>query len=343
MQAVQWKDGILVLLDQRLLPAESIDVPCRTAEETADAIANMAVRGAPAIGVAAAFGVVLAARQCAREGLGMPAFREKCDRIRSASPTAVNLMWAVDRMLTLCTPGDEKPDERLALRLEREALRIQSEDIAACRAIGRHGNALIGQNDGILTHCNAGALATAGYGTALGIIRAAHEAGKNIHVYADETRPYLQGARLTATELHEEGIPVTLLCDNMAGWLTKTGKVQKIIVGADRIAANGDTANKIGTYSLGILAQAHGIALFIAAPLSTVDFSLPDGTGIPIEMRPPEEVFHTMGVRTAPQGIEAYNPAFDVLPAAYINAIITDRGVAKPPFSASLAALRDKA
>ncbi len=253
MQAVEWQEGALILLDQRLLPGQIVYRECRTAQETADAIAAMVVRGAPAIGVAAAFGVVLAAAECARDRLNGEAFAERCAVIRGARPTAVNLMWAVDRMRAVADRHTH--DVALVARLEQEALAIQREDVESCRAIGRHGNALIAPGDGILTHCNAGALATAGYGTALGVVRAAWEAGKSIHVYADETRPYLQGARLTATELHEDGIPVTLLCDNMAGWLMKTGSVQKVIVGADRIAANGDTANKVGTYSLGILAK----------------------------------------------------------------------------------------
>ncbi len=338
MQAVEWRRGTLVLLDQRLLPGQLVYRECHTAQETADAIAAMVVRGAPAIGVAAAFGVVLAAAECACGGLNGEAFASLCAVIREARPTAVNLMWAVDRMRALA--GRQTPDMALVERLEREALAIQREDVESCRAIGRHGNALIAHGDGILTHCNAGALATVGYGTALGVVRAAWEAGKRIHVYADETRPYLQGARLTATELHEDGIPVTLLCDNMAGWLMKTGHVQKVIVGADRIAANGDTANKVGTYSLGILAKAHDIPFLVAAPLSTVDFSLRNGENIPIEHRPADEVLHAMGVRTAPEGIAAYNPAFDVLPADLIHAIVTERGVAFPPFDGSLAALR---
>jgi methylthioribose-1-phosphate isomerase len=248
-------------------------------------------------------------------------------------------MWAVDRMLqTLRVDLLESrriPENSICV-LENEAKKIEAEDFDSCRRIGAFGSTLIDDGDGILTHCNAGALATAGWGTALGVIRSAHEAGKRIHVYADETRPYLQGARLTATELHEDGIPVTLLCDNMAAWLMKSGKVQKVVVGADRIAANGDTANKIGTYGVALLAKAHGIPFYVAAPVSTIDLALADGSGIPIEQRCEDEVLYAMGVRIAPNGVKAYNPAFDVTPAELITAIVTDRGIAIPPYLSSL-------
>ena len=336
MDALQWNGESLNLLDQRLLPAKITYVTCRTSEEVASAITSMVVRGAPAIGISAAYALVLAAREANGSAA---AFSRKAGMIREARPTAVNLMWAVDRMLKLLPANSGSFGPMMVKTMEEEARRIEREDLESCKSIGRYGNQLIDPGDGILTHCNAGGLATAGYGTALGVIRAAHEAGKGIHVYADETRPYLQGARLTATELHEDGIPVTLLCDNMAAWLMKSGKVQKVIVGADRIAANGDTANKIGTYQVAIAARAHNIPFYVAAPLSTIDLNLADGGGIPIEMRKEEEVFHAMGIRTAPEGIMAYNPAFDVTPADYISAIITDKGIATPPYRESISKL----
>lgn len=336
MKPINWNGKSLELLDQRLLPGEIAYLDCRTSESVANAIRNLAVRGAPAIGIAAAYGVVLAAVEAdGSQGL----FRIKAANLRCARPTAVNLMWAVDRMAKLMQESVNMVlAERIRL-LEREAQRIEREDIESCMRIGGYGNELIERGDGILTHCNAGALATAGYGTALGVIRAAHEAGKGIHVYADETRPFLQGARLTATELHEDGIPVTLLCDNMAAWLMKSGAVQKVVVGADRIASNGDTANKIGTYQVAISARAHGIPFYVAAPGSTIDFSLKDGSGIPIEQRSEDEVFCAMGKRIAPEGISAFNPSFDVTPADLISAIITDKGIAFPPFAINLATL----
>jgi methylthioribose-1-phosphate isomerase len=338
MKPFEWTGIELKILDQRLLPGEVAYIACRTSGEVAQAIAGMAVRGAPAIGVAAAYGVVLAAAESGSYG----EFLGKASALRGARPTAVNLMWAVERMLRLLPDNvsstQQMPGDVLR-RLEAEARSIEAEDLASCMRIGAFGNALISDGDGILTHCNAGALATAGYGTALGIIRAAREAGKRIRVYACETRPYLQGARLTAAELHADGIPVTLLCDNMAAWLMKSGKVHKIVVGADRIAANGDTANKIGTYQLALCAKAHGIPFYVAAPFSTVDLSLPDGGGIPIEHRDENEVLYAMGIRTAPQGVSAYNPAFDVTPAALIGAVVTDRGVAFQPLAENLGLL----
>jgi methylthioribose-1-phosphate isomerase len=336
MKTLNWNGKSLELLDQRLLPGEIIYLECRTSESVANAIRNLAVRGAPAIGVSAAYGIVLAAVEA--DG-SQALFRVKAANLRCARPTAVNLMWAVDRMVKTMYDNANMPLPEKIHLLEKEARRIETEDAESCRRIGSYGNTLIADGDGILTHCNAGALATAGYGTALGVIRAAHEAGRGIHVYADETRPFLQGARLTATELHEDGIPVTLLCDNMAAWLMKSGKVQKVVVGADRIAANGDTANKIGTYQVALSARAHGIPFYVAAPCSTIDFNLKDGSDIPIEQRSEDEVFHAMGVRIAPEGISAYNPAFDVTPADLIDAIITERGIAYPPFNLNLAAL----
>ncbi len=329
MNALFWNGIYLKLLDQRRLPGEIVHVDCRTSEQVAEAISAMVIRGAPAIGISAAYAIVLAAREA--EG-SLEELNQRARQIREARPTAVNLVWAVDRMLKLLPAHGTRLHEPLVEALELEARRIELEDLESCKSIGRFGNRLIESGEGILTHCNAGGLATAGYGTALGVIRAAHESGKSIHVFADETRPYLQGARLTATELHEEGIPVTLLCDNMAAWLMKSGKVQKVIVGADRIAANGYTANKIGTYQVAIAAKAHGIPFYVAAPLSTIDLSLADGSGIPIEMRSEEEVFHAMGIRTAPEGISAYNPSFDITSADYITGIITNKGIALPPY-----------
>jgi methylthioribose-1-phosphate isomerase len=336
MKAFEWTGLSLKILDQRLLPGTISYIDCLTSGEVAEAIRGMAVRGAPAIGITAAYGILLAARESAGS---LENYGKRAAELRSARPTAVNLMWAVDRMTGLLEACGNELTEKTMQSLENEAKSIEREDLESCMRIGSFGNALIEDGDGILTHCNAGALATAGYGTALGVIRAAHETGKRIYVYAGETRPYLQGARLTATELHEDGISVTLLCDNMAAWLMKSGKVQKVVVGADRIAANGDTANKIGTYQVALSAKAHGIPFYVAAPLSTIDFSLPDGSAIPIEYRNEDEVLHAMGVRTAPEGISAYNPAFDVTPAALISAIITDRGIVHPPFISNLEAL----
>lgn len=336
MKTLYWNGSSLELLDQRLLPGKIIYADCKTSVEVAGAITDMVVRGAPAIGVAAAYGIVLAARESNGSTV---VFMEKAAVMRRARPTAVNLMWAVDRMTGLWAKNRNEISNAIIEKLVREAQRIEREDLESCKRIGKFGNELIGHGFSILTHCNAGGLATSGYGTALGVIRAAHGAGKQIHVYADETRPYLQGARLTATELHEDGIPVTLICDNMAAWLMKSGKVQCVIVGADRIAANGDTANKIGTYQVAISASAHGIPFYVAAPLSTVDLALKEGGSIPIELRNEDEVFHAMGVRTAPEGIEAWNPAFDVTPAALIHAIVTDEGIAFPPFAQSIARL----
>ncbi len=336
MNALLWNGEYLKLLDQRWLPEKIDYVDCYTSDQVAESITAMVVRGAPAIGISAAYALVLAAR----EANGSSAvFLEKARRIRKARPTAVNLMWAVDRMLQRLPASISGFDKTMVDAFESEARLIEREDLESCKSIGRFGNQLIEPGDGILTHCNAGGLATAGYGTALGVIRAAYESGKYNQVFADETRPYLQGARLTAMELHEDGIPVTLLCDNMAAWLMKSGKVQKVIVGADRIAANGDTANKIGTYQVAIAARAHGIPFYVAAPLSTIDLGLADGSEIPIEMRNEEEVFHAMGVRTAPKGISAYNPAFDITPSDYISGIITEKGIAFPPYLETIAKL----
>ena len=310
---LRWDGEVLHLLDQRLLPSQEVWVPCRTSSEVAEAIRTMIVRGAPAIGVSAAFGMALASK--AGGDLGHAA-----DELKRSRPTAVNLAWAVERMLA--SRGD----------LVREAERILEEDVEANRAMGRHGAALLGGESIVLTHCNAGALATGGYGTALGVIRAAIESGKRVAVFADETRPYLQGARLTAWELQRDNIDVTLITDNMSGHFFQQGTFDAVIVGADRIAANGDTANKIGTYTVAVLAQAHGVPFYVAAPVSTIDPNCPTGAEIPIEERSADEVVEMFGSRVAPEGIHVRHPAFDVTPARLITAIITERGVLRAPY-----------
>ena len=341
IQPIRWDGGVLHLLDQRKLPREETYVACATVEQVAAGIRDMVVRGAPAIGVTAAFGLVIGARAA------KPADRAALDReiarlhdlLAATRPTAVNLFWALKRMKDFAAAHASLPPADLVAKLEREAIAIYDEDIAVCRAIGRHGAELVPQNAGILTHCNTGSLATAGFGTALGVVRAAIEAGKKVHVYADETRPFLQGARLTAWECVKEGIPATLICDGAAASIMRRGLIQFAVVGADRVAANGDTANKIGTYSVALAAKAHGIPFYIAAPISTVDLKTADGSAIPIEQRDPREVTHAGGVQVAPDGILVENPSFDVTPADLIAGIITERGVARPPFRESLAKL----
>ena len=322
------KAGVLSLLDQRLLPEGEVWVECRTVEEVARAIKDMVVRGAPAIGVAAAYGMAIAART----GVSLD---QAAELLRATRPTAVNLFWAIDAML------HELPASASALPYDMRAHAIHTNDVMMCVKIGEHGAPLLPPDD-VLTHCNAGALATGGYGTALGVIRTAHKQKRGIHVFADETRPFLQGARLTAWELHKSGIDVTLITDNMAAHMMQRGEIQSVIVGADRIAANGDTANKIGTYGLALLARAHDIPFFVAAPMSTVDLKTPTGRQIPIEERAPREVTHVGDKRLAPDGIKVRNPAFDVTPAALIKGIITNVGVAEPPYEKSLAALAEK-
>jgi len=331
------------LLDQRKLPLETVYVTCKTAEEAAEAIRAMVVRGAPAIGVTAAFGVALAASSA--QALD-PATLDR--RITAASaalaaarPTAVNLFWALERMagVSRAARAAGAGNAELAARLEQEAQAIHDEDLAACRAIGRHGAALVPERATVLTHCNAGGLATAGFGTALGVIRGAIEAGKKVRVLADETRPLLQGARLTAWELMEDGIETVLIADSSAGSLMRRGQVDLVVVGADRIAGNGDVANKIGTYSVAVLAKENGIPFYVAAPLSTIDLACPDGDRIPIEERDPREVTTLFGTRIAPDGVGVFNPAFDVTPARYVSAIVTERGVARAPYEDSLVAL----
>lgn len=324
IRAVQWRGDHLRLLDQRRLPHEEVWLDCRSADDVVRAIRDLVVRGAPAIGIAAAWGVALAARR----GDDLESALAK---LRAARPTAVNLMWALDRMCARVHGGAN------AQVLAEEAQKIQDEDLAANRRMGELGAALIEPGSAVLTHCNTGSLATAGFGTALGVIRAGVEAGRIARVYAGETRPWLQGARLTMWELTRDGIPATLIADSAAAHLMRQHKLQWVIVGADRIAANGDTANKIGTYGLAVLAQAHGIPLYVVAPRSTVDLALADGDGIPIEERAPDEVTHVRGVALAPEGVHAANPAFDVTPARYISAIITEAGIARAPYTESLA------
>jgi methylthioribose-1-phosphate isomerase len=335
-RSVQWEgglDGCMRIIDQTLLPSELRLLDLHSSGEAFDAIRQLKVRGAPAIGIAGAMGLVLALRG-SRAGTAEE-FRNEArgaaDFLASARPTAVNLRWALERLMRIATDRQSLPVEEIKHLLLREAISIRDEDARMCRAIGEYGATLLKDGDGVLTHCNAGALATSEYGTALAAIFVAHEQGKRVSVFVDETRPLLQGARLTAWELMQEGIDATLICDNMAGQVMKEGRVRRVLVGADRIAANGDTANKIGTYSLAVLAHEHGIPFCVAAPSSTFDLSIPDGSRIPIEQRAAEEVVAGFGRRTAPEGIKVYNPAFDVTPARYIDSIITERGIIRPP------------
>jgi methylthioribose-1-phosphate isomerase len=341
-RTIEWKEDNLVLLDQTRLPEVEVYLTCRTNHDVIEAIRRLSVRGAPAIGVAGAYGCALIA---ARTGGEDPAaFRQavgpEMRRLREARPTAVNLAWAVDQQLALLAEMDGRPPVEQRSRLLEQARRIHAEDAASCESLGRFGADLIPDGATVLTHCNAGALATAGLGTALAVVYAAHRSGKKVQVLADETRPLLQGARLTAWECGRMGVPVTVLCDNAAGWILAQGRVDRIVVGADRIAANGDAANKIGTYPLAVLAREHAVPFYVAAPLSTVDFALASGAGIPIEERAPDEVTAPRGLQITPRGVRALNPAFDVTPADLITAIITDRGVAEAPFGESLARLR---
>jgi methylthioribose-1-phosphate isomerase len=330
----------VVMIDQRRLPAQEVYVRCRTAAEVARAIKTMVIRGAPAIGVAAAMGIALGARKSRATGTQKFAaeFFRHCDLMAATRPTAVNLFWAIERMKRVfgeAANAGESVDQ-IKDRLDREAEAIHDEDVASCRAMGAFGAEVVPADAHILTHCNAGALATAGYGTALGVIRGAVEAGKHVTVFADETRPFLQGARLTAWELVRDGIETTVITDNMAGALMQQGRVNLVVVGADRIAANGDTANKIGTYAVAVLAREHRIPFYVAAPLSTVDLSTPHGSRIPIEERNPREVTHVGGARVAASGAGIWNPAFDVTPHELIAGIITERGIVRPPFAESL-------
>ena len=334
LPTIEWKGDCVVMIDQRKLPASEVYVTCRTASEMAKAIKTMVIRGAPAIGVAAAMGIALGRRRSKATGTKQFAteFQKTCDLMAATRPTAVNLFWAIDRMKQTfasaaqagCSVAEIKD------RLEAEAQRIHDEDVSSCKSMGAHGASLVPESANILTHCNAGALAAAGYGTALGLIRPARAQGKRVAVLADETRPFLQGARLTAWELIKDGIDTTVITDNMAGAMMRQGHVDLVVVGADRIAANGDTANKIGTYSVAVLAAAHNIPFYVAAPSTTFDLSIESGDLIPIEERSREEITHGFGKQTAPDGIAVYNPAFDVTPARLIKAIITERGVIEP-------------
>jgi len=337
VQAVQWQTGNLVLLDQRKLPQEECYLSLSTASSVAQAIKDMTVRGAPAIGIAAAFGIVLAAqaRLDATPDTWKQRIQDDLDELAASRPTAVNLFWAIERMRTVIATVKDEP---VAVLLA-EAKRIQSEDIAANQRMGELGAALINSPAGILTHCNTGSLATGGYGTALGVVRTAYAQGKVTQVFADETRPWLQGARLTAWELVADGIPVTLLVEGAAAHLMKQGKIAWVIVGSDRIAANGDVANKIGTYGLAVLARHHGVKFMVVAPSSTVDMAICQGDDIPIEQRPASEVLQLAGQPVAASGAQAWNPAFDVTPAALIDAIVTERGVVESPNVDTMAAM----
>jgi methylthioribose-1-phosphate isomerase len=342
IKTIVWKNNAVHLIDQNALPLAERYVVCRHYREIISAIKDLTVRGAPAIGVAAAMGAALGA--LAVSSMPPEKFNEKfnaiCSEIAKSRPTARNLFWALERMKKCLNDAINSHKSNLAKELISEAQRICTEDIAINRQMGQHGRALLADGDYVLTHCNAGALATAGYGTALGVIRAAKEQGKKLHVFVDETRPVLQGARLTAWEMQKEKIPATLITDNMAGFLMQQGKIDKIIVGADRIAANGDAANKIGTYSLAVLAKAHSVPFYVAAPLSTFDFSIPTGAAIPIEERQNNEVTHFRGVQTAPRGMKVYNPAFDLTPSRYITAIITENGILTRPYGKAITRLR---
>ncbi|HTS51194.1 MAG TPA: S-methyl-5-thioribose-1-phosphate isomerase [Bryobacteraceae bacterium] len=335
IETIQWTDAGVVMIDQTRLPLEEQYVTCTTYQQVADAIRRMIIRGAPAIGVAAAMGIALGMREAESAG----EFDQICQTLAATRPTAVNLFWAIERMRRVYAEMRARPLEEVRTRLIAEAQQIRLEDIAINECIGRNGAPLVPDGKTILTHCNAGALATAGYGTALGVIRAALASGKKLDVFADETRPFLQGARLTLWELQHDQIPATLITDNMAGHFLHSGRIGCVIVGADRIAANGDVANKIGTYSLAVLAKENNVPFYVAAPLSTLDLKLASGDLIPIEQRPAQEVTHLHGVAVAPEGTVAANPAFDVTPHRYVSAIITEHGVARAPYSESLSKL----
>jgi methylthioribose-1-phosphate isomerase len=338
-KTIVWKNNQVVMIDQRKLPLQKTYVVCKNYRSVIRAIKNLVIRGAPAIGVAAAMGVALGALKIRTKDRDR--FEARLDAIclemAAARPTAVNLTWAIERMKRVVAEAGHQQVRKLQSSLVAEAKRILVEDIAINQAIGRHGQRLLKSGTRLLTHCNAGALATGGYGTALGVVRAATEAGKRIEVLADETRPFLQGARLTAWELAEAGIPVAVIADNAAGYFMQQGKIDAVIVGADRIAANGDVANKIGTYMVAVLAKTHKIPFYVAAPLSTIDASVRTGKEIPIENRDKREVTHFKGKRTVPVGVGARNPAFDVTPHQYVSAIITEKGIIKPPLRANLA------
>jgi methylthioribose-1-phosphate isomerase len=340
LPTIEWKDDAVVMIDQRKLPTAEVYVTCKTAKDVAKAIKTMVIRGAPAIGVAAAMGIALGMRRSTATGTKqfVTEFQRICDLMAGTRPTAVNLFWAIDRMKATFADAAQRGLSvgELKVRLEDEARAIHDEDVQSCRTMGAHGASLVPESARILTHCNAGALATAGYGTALGVIRAAAEQGKRVAVLADETRPFLQGARLTAWELVKDGIDTTVITDNMAASMMRLQQVDLVVVGADRIAANGDVANKIGTYGVAVLAKEHGIPFYVVAPMSTVDLGTPDGSGIPIEERNDREVTHVGASRLTPEGARIRNPAFDVTPSRYVTAIITERGIARAPYEESL-------
>lgn len=338
VETIDWTPDGVVMIDQTKLPREQTYVVCRNYQEVAGAIRTMVIRGAPAIGVAAAMGVAIGVNQTSAEDLP-DHFPRICATLAATRPTAVNLFWAIERMKRVYDSVAGRPLAEIQQRLTAEALLIKQEDIEINRAIGRHGAPLIPDGRTVLTHCNAGALATAGYGTALGVIRAAIETGKKIDVFADETRPFLQGARLTVWELMQDGIDTTLITDNMAGYFMAQGRIGCVVVGADRIAGNGDVANKVGTYSVAILAKEHGIPFYVAAPISTLDLTLESGAQIPIEQRAASEVTEMFGTPVAPEGVAVQNPAFDVTPSRYVTAIITERGIARAPYAESLPSL----
>jgi methylthioribose-1-phosphate isomerase len=341
LPTIAWNGDAIVMVDQRKLPAVESYVTCETVAEVAKAIRTMVIRGAPAIGVSAAMGLALGAARSTATGTKQFAtqFQRNCELLAATRPTAVNLFWAIERMKQAFAEGAMAGEsvDQLKARLRDAADRLHDADVESCRSIGRHGADVVPEGARILTHCNAGALATAGYGTALGVIRGAVAAGRRVSVIADETRPFLQGARLTAWELMKDGIDTTVIADNMAGALMRAGAVDLVVVGADRIAANGDTANKIGTYPLAVLAREHGVPFYVAAPWSTIDLATADGSAIPIEERNAREVTHVGSVQVAPDGVKVRNPAFDVTPAAYIAGIITERGILRPPFAETLA------
>jgi methylthioribose-1-phosphate isomerase len=340
LPTIDWQGDVVVMVDQRKLPGQEIYVRCRTAQEVARAIRTMVIRGAPAIGVAAAMGIALGMRRSTAKGTKQFAveFQKTCDMMAGTRPTAVNLFWAIDRMKRVFSEAAQAGASaaEIADRLEREARAIHDEDVASCRTMGAFGADVVPDGARVLTHCNAGALATAGYGSALGVIRAAVERGKRIAVFADETRPFLQGARLTAWELVHDGINTTVITESMAGPLMRAGEIDLVVVGADRIAANGDTANKIGTYTVAVLAREHKVPFYVAAPLSTIDLATPDGDRIPIEERDRREITHLGSSRLTPEGAHIRNPAFDVTPHRYITGIITEKGIFAAPYQESL-------
>lgn len=344
VDTVRWDRGSLYIIDQTLLPTEFKEIRLETVEHVWEAIKALRVRGAPAIGVCAAYGILVAlAEQNPRTTSdALRVVEEAAEYLAKSRPTAVNLFWALDRMKAVARAHATEPLDAFIRRIEAEANEIWAEDTRRCRSIGEHGASLIADGSGVLTHCNAGGLATASYGTALAVMFRAHEQGKRFMVYADETRPLLQGARLTAWELMRRGIDVTLICDNTAAQVMREGRVNLVVVGADRIASNGDTANKIGTYNVALIAKAHGIPFYVAAPLSTVDFSIASGDEIPIEQRASEEVTHGFGRQTAPDGVKVYSPAFDVTPAHLITGIITEHGILRPPYEQAIAALGER-